>query len=68
MFCRVAEQVVTVSKPAVPAVLEQANPPAAAVAKAELVRLAIDPPTLRAVITLGVPPSAATITSTTVAA
>lgn len=68
VFWRVDEQVVVPSKPVVPAVLEQAIAPEAAVAKAPLNRLVVEPALLRPTITLGVPASAVTSTSRTVAA
>src|SRR5579871_1756766 len=68
VFWSVALQAVTPSRPAVPAVLLHANPPDAAVARAELVRWARVPAWFLDGTAFGVPPSAATMTSTTVAA
>ena len=69
VFCKVPEQVVVASNPVVPPALEQALAPDAAVASALLVRLEAVPATfLTLAIAFGVPPSAFTNTSTTVAA
>jgi hypothetical protein len=68
VFWRVEEHVVAPSKPVVPPVLEQAIPPLEAVASAEDKMLEVDPAVFFLTMTLGVPASAATVTSTMVAA
>src|SRR6266852_5230558 len=68
VFCSVPEHVVAPSIPLVPPLFEQATPPEEAVANAATVKLAPVPATLRRTITLGVPASAATVSSTTVEA
>lgn len=62
------EQVVAPSSPVVPPVFAHAIPPEAAVASADERRFVTDPAAFFPTMTFGVPPSAATEISTTVAA